>query len=400
MSVLRSFTRDLPAPPSLAEARGPAGPDEPPPSREVRIGPEGAADADLALDVRLSGADDRPAQGALFDRCFERTGGAAALRWRYDGCPHGATIAPVATLEGRLVASYACSPRRVLFRGEAVAPAIGQTGDVMTEPGLRSRGVFTDLHWRAIAAARRAGWPAVWGLPNRSSGRIFFQKLGWALAGHIGPWNFVLHADRRGRRERLVNGRLASLGAPVAAWRGRIARRALRRSTLEVRALERFPADVDVLTTEVARRFDWMVARDRAYLEWRFLAAPSGLFRAVGVHDRGGALVGYAVVQRPQPGAAVGFVVDLVGADAGAEGAALDAALHTLDDAGAAVVRAYAMQDSSWWHLLSRGGFRPPRGVKPVGAYALDADHPLALATLHTSRWCFTDGDRDDETAR
>ena len=101
-----------------------------------------------------STAADRGAQGALFDRCFGRTGGAEALRWRYDACPHGSTIAPITFEDGRLVASYACSPRRVLHRGELLSPAVGQTGDVMTDPELRSRGVFTALHWRAIAAAR------------------------------------------------------------------------------------------------------------------------------------------------------------------------------------------------------------------------------------------------------
>lgn len=368
---------------------------------ERREGAPCDAEADeLMLEVRLSTAEDRAAQGALFDRCFGRSGGEEALRWRYDGCPHGTTIAPVALREDALVASYACSPRRVLHRGTPLAPAVGQTGDVMTEPGLRSRGVFTSLHWQAIAAARRAGWPAVWGLPNQSSGRIFFQKLGWVLAGHIGPWNFVLHGDGRGRRERLVNGRLASFGAPLAAWRGRFARRALRCSGLEVRSLQRFPVEVDALAVEVARRFDWMTARDKAYLDWRFLDAPSGRFRALGVFDGSGALVGYAVAQLPCPDAALGFVVDLVGIDDGAEGAALEAALALLDAHGAAVVRGYAMQGSAWWHLLARAGFRPPRGVKPVGAYPLDPDHPLASATMHTGRWCFMDGDRDDETAR
>lgn len=359
-----------------------------------------ATAAEEGLNVIESTTGDRDAQGALFDRCFGRSGGAEAVRWRYDGCPHGSTIAPIAFEDGRLVASYACSPRRVLYRGEWISPAIGQTGDVMTDPELRSRGVFTALHWRAIAAARHAGWPAVWGLPNEHSGRIFFGKLGWLLAGHIGPWNFVLVADERGRQERLVNGRLAAYGAPWAAWRGAAARRRLRVSSLEVRAVSHFPEDVGALCAAVAPRFDWMVQRDKAYLDWRFSDAPSGLFRGLVLRDAGGALVAYAVVQLPRTGSAVGFIADLVGVDAGAEGAALDAALAALWEAGASVARAYAMLDSAWERLLERGGFRRPRGYKPVGAYALDGDHALAVATMHTSRWYFTDGDRDDETAR
>ena len=101
-----------------------------------------------------------------------------------------------------------------------------------------------------------------------------------------------------------------------------------------------------------------------------------------------------------RPGSGVGFIVDLVGADAGAEGAALTAALAELDAEGAAVARAYAMRDSAWERLLRLGGFRRPRGYKPVGAFPLNTDDPLGAATLDTSSWCFMDGDRDDETAR
>jgi GNAT superfamily N-acetyltransferase len=362
--------------------------------------PKASSAVEDDLTVLESSAVHRCAQGALFDRCFGRSGGAEAVRWRYDGCPHGGTIAPIAFEDGRLVASYACSPRRVLYRGELLAPAVGQTGDVMTDPELRSRGVFTALHWRAIAAARHAGWPAVWGLPNEYSGRIFFGKLGWLLAGHIGPWNFVLAADKKGRQERLVNGRLAAYGAPWAAWRGASARRRLRVSSLEVQRVTHFPEDVGALGAAIAPRFDWMVQRDKAYLDWRFVDAPSRLFRALVLRDASGALVAYAVVQLPREGSAVGFIADLVGVDKGAEGAALDAALDELAGAGASVARAYAMLDSAWEHLLERGGFRRPRGYKPVGAYPLDCDHALAVATMHTSRWYFTDGDRDDETAR
>ena len=353
------------------------------------------------MPISLAETADRVEQGELYNLCFGKQDGVPALKWRYDGCPHGQTLAPIARDPGgRLVASYACSPREARFRGEALAPAIGQVGDVMTAPGLRSRGVFTDLHWNAMSRARARGWAATWGLPNKSSGRIFFGKLGWVLAGYIGPWNFLLRSDAAARRERLVNGRLASWGVPWAAWRGRRVRTRLGVSECSVAPLEHFPESVGDLSSHVEAGFDWMVHRSAAYLNWRFLEAPSGLFRAFGVWDRAGHLVGYSVTQRPRVDSHVGFVVDLLGADRAAEGAALEAALGDLDAQGAAVARAYGMRNSAWEQLLERGGFRRPRGYKPVGAYALDERNPVGAATLDTSRWFFTDGDRDDETAR
>ena len=64
--------------------------------------------------VELSGSAQRAEQGRLYDRCFGKTDGERVLPWRYDGCPHGRVLAPGAFDEGgSMVASYACSPRRV-----------------------------------------------------------------------------------------------------------------------------------------------------------------------------------------------------------------------------------------------------------------------------------------------
>lgn len=355
--------------------------------------------------VELSTAAHRQAQANLYDSCFQKSDGGSVLPWRYDDCPHGQVIAPVAygseALEGELVASYAAQPRRVHFRGDACgAAAVAQTGDVMTHAEARSSGVFTDLHWIAMERAQKARWPAAWGLPNKFSGHIFFNKLGWRHAGHIGPWNFVLTTGERARAIRLHNGRLARWGTPWSAWRGRAARKRLGFDGASVEPLVSFPDEVEALSSHVEPRFDWMVHRDAPYLNWRYLKAPCQRFQPIGVRDRAGALVGYAVAQRPLSSTGLGFIVDLVGADEAAEGAALDAALEYLAGQGCAVVRAYGMRGSHWEGVLERGGFRKPRGYKEVGAYPIWPDHPLADSTIETSRWYFMDGDRDDEFAR
>jgi hypothetical protein len=359
--------------------------------------------ADEVVSVGYSTAADRPEQGRLYDLSFGKQDGERALPWRYDSGPHGTPIAPIArATDGVLLSSYTCSPRRVRWRGQELCEAVGQTGDVMTHPTRRSSGIFTRLHWMAMDAARGRGWPAAWGLPNQNSGRIFFGKLDWKLAGHIGPWSFVLEPSARARAVRLQSGRLAALSTPLAALSGRWHRAKLRAHAkgLTVEPWEHYPTDVEALSSAVEPRFDWMVHRTREHLAWRFGQAPSGLFRALGVRDAAGTLASYAVVQAPRPGEPIGIVSDLVGIDPAAEAAALDAALAALHDLGAAVARAYAMAGSHWEATLCSAGFAAPRARKEVGAYALLPAHPLAAATLDTSRWYFLDGDRDDETVR
>ncbi len=359
------------------------------------------------LSLALSSAADRDDQGRLYDDCFKKSDGRAVIGWRYDGNPHGEALAMLARNEaGLLVSSYACQPRRVFGRGDPQrACTIGQTGDVMTHPDWRKLGVFADLNWAAMDEARRRGWPVAWGLPNANSGHLFFGKLDWQLAGHIGPWTFVLAADAHARRERMRAGRLASAIVPWSYWRGSMTRGRLRElswSKVTAAPIERFTPEVDEISKEVETRHDFMVRRDAAYLNWRYFDAPSGLFRAHGVYDGAGALRGYVVLQMPRPGEMVGFVVDILALDDVALAAAMDTALGHLQAAGASVARAYAMKLSWWEQQLARCGFRAPKrnGYKEVGAYPILPEHPMTPAGMCTARWYFTDGDRDDETVR
>ena len=355
----------------------------------------------------LSTPADREDQGRLYDACFKKADGQKVIAWRYDGNPHGDALAMLArTTQGELVSSYACQPRRVFGRGDdSMSCTIGQTGDVMTHPAWRKLGVFADLNWAAMKEAGRRGWPVAWGLPNQNSGHLFFGKLGWQLAGHIGPWTFVLSVDQHARRERMRAGRLASAIVPWSYWRGTMRRGRLRElawENVQSVPIERFQPDVDPIAMEVETRFDYMVRRDHRYLNWRFIEAPSGLFRAQGVYAGSGELRGYVVVQLPRPGEVVGFIVDLLAIDDVAFAAAMDTALGHLSAAGASVARAYAMKNSWWEQQLHRCGFCSPKrnGYKEVGAYTILPDHPMTPAAMNTARWYFTDGDRDDETVR
>ncbi|HVS11569.1 MAG TPA: hypothetical protein VMS76_16995, partial [Planctomycetota bacterium] len=169
---------------------------------------------------------------------------------------------------------------------------------------------------------------------------------------------------------------------------------------LEARAIERFPAEVEALSRTVERRFAFMVRRDAAWLDWRFLGAPSGLHRALGVFDRAGTLAGYAVVQVPRPGERLGYLVDVLADERKALAAALAAGLDALEREGAALVQATAI-DGSWWRgVLERSAFQPsrPESALSVILHVHRPEHPLAAAARPASGWYFTDGDRDDET--
>lgn len=358
-----------------------------------------AAGSELATS--LCAEEDRPDQLTLFGRAFGREVPEDLLSWRYDRGPHGRAISLLTRDgQGRAVCGYACSPRRVLLAGEPVEGGpLGQTGDVMTDPDWRGRGIFRDLDARAMAEASERGWPAVIGLPNSTSAPIFV-RMGWETVGEVRTFTFPLRADARARAARIGAGRLAGWGAGRAARRGELDRERWRASggQWEVRALEAFPEQVGDLCARVARRFGFMIRRDAQFLDWRYLHAPSGLHRALGIHGPNDFL-GYVVIQVPDPQTGIGYLVDLLVEDDGLVPFAVGAGLDALHAEGASAARASAVVGSWWEGQLRSAGFLPPRADdrKIIILHPNQKAHPLVAAARDTKHWYFTDGDRDDE---
>lgn len=358
----------------------------------------------VEVRVRACGPADRAEQVLLFNRCFKKPIEERGLRWRYDENPHGEAVSFVSRPgEHPGVSGYACSPRRALVAGdESTLGVVGETGDVMTDPAWRKRGLFSALDRAAMEESARRGWVFAFGLPNRRSAHIFLE-LGWERIGSVRPWTFVLRAGAAARNVRRTDGRLAVAGVGWAAFAGRRARARLRAGArgLATRGIEeRFPDEVLEIARAVEPRFGFMVRRDPEYLTWRFLRGPSGLHRCLGVHRADGRLEGYAVVQLPRPGESLGYLVDVLGRDQAAVHAAIEAGLSSLEAGGAEAVQSTALDGSWWMGELRRASFRPPKPDNHliVILHPHAKDHPLVAAARRTAEWYFTDGDRDDET--
>src|SRR5881394_1004457 len=137
--------------------------------------PSSTEEADVR--VELCTPRDRAEQTRLFNACFKKTIDERALVWRYDENPHGRAVSFLSRPAGGEGASgYACSPRTALsFGDETTRATIGETGDVMTHPDWRKKGLFSALDRACMDETKRLGWPIVFGLPNRRSAHIFLE---------------------------------------------------------------------------------------------------------------------------------------------------------------------------------------------------------------------------------
>ncbi len=356
------------------------------------------------FDIGVCTAADREEQARLFNACFKKKLEAPALVWRYDDNPHGQALSLLARpKDGEGVSGYACSPRQALVRGdESSIACIGQTGDVMTHPDWRKRGIFSELDKRAMKETADLGWPFVFGLPNRRSAHIFVE-LGWDVIGKIRPWTFVLRVTPEAKALRRVDGRWKVFTMSGALRKGRAARSRLRGMTegrFGVRRIERFLPEVTELSKLVEKNFALMVRRDHEYLNWRFLDNANKQHRPLGVYNGAGELEAYVVVQEPRPGEVLGYLVDVLARDETALAQAIEAGLAHLDAAGSQLVQATAI-DGSWWQMqLQSAGFQAPREENHLIMilHPHQKDHPLTRAAARAQDWYLTDGDRDDET--
>ena len=356
----------------------------------------------VPFELHLCGPADRAEQVRLYNACFKKQIDVSGLIWRYDKNPLGAAISLLARpprAEG--VSGYACNPRIAVGRGEHAA-LVGETGDVMTHPDWRKRGMFSQLDRAAMAQAKLRGWPLVFGLPNRRSAHIFLE-LGWEKIGTLWPLTCVLENSARARAERSKEGRLAGWGTGLALRRARRLRTQRAHVSVghQLHPIESgFPAQTDELSRAIEKQFDFMIRRDKVYLDWRFLSGPAGLHRAFEVRDDAGQFAGYCVVQLPRNSSSVGYLVDVLARDERSLAAAIGGGIDVLERAGAALVQATAIRGSWWESRLTEHGFSAPRRdhFLTIILYTHEPAHPLLRAARDPRNWYFTDGDRDDET--
>lgn len=203
--------------------------------------------------------------------------------WRHalDGAgTHPGQVAQVLERDGRLLAYAGTLPARFRLDGALVEGAY--CCDLIAAPEDRGSGLRLMKHLLARCAflfgssnartqvlwERLAGRDTVTVCQTRK--RVLVLDPGPVLRARGTPLVLVAAARAVNSSARFVLG-LAGGGAPSGV-------------TLET--VSAFPAEIDALCDEFARRFRFQVARDRAYLDWRFAACPLR-YRIVLLRDQG-----------------------------------------------------------------------------------------------------------------
>jgi GNAT superfamily N-acetyltransferase len=310
-------------------------------------------------------------------------------RWQYLDNPATAPGGPeiwVAREEGRLLGQYASMPVHLWWDGREVRSSWGM--DVFVSADARGRGVgarlFTAWSDHVDVALGLGLTPSSYGL---------FQKLRYDDVGPVPFFRKVMDPVAVARR------RLGPLGRVAGPVLGRVLAARHPETThpdaaaVAVTRVQSFSAEYDALWERTRAGYAMCARRDRAYLEWKYVACPHRTYD-LWEGRRAGLLAGYAVSRHEEyRGLRLGWVVDVFAdaGDAAARDALLGAVLDDFRRARVARAQAFAMSEALAASLARRGFFPGPSPMQFCVRAKGDGGRPLR----ERGRWHVVFGDSD-----
>ena len=284
-----------------------------------------------------------------------------------------------------VLGQYASMPVRLWWGGREVRSSWGM--DVFLRPEARGRGVgallFTTWSDHVEVALGLGLTPSSYGL---------FKKLRYDDVGPVPFFQKVLDAGAVARRR--LGPVVGPLAAPLLkAGLGVVAPERSRTAGLDVRAIDTFGEEYDAFWERARESYAMCVRRDRAYLNWKYVACPHRDYDRREAR-RGATLAGYAISRHEDyQGTRLGWIIDVFTAagDADAQDALLGSILDDFRRAGVVRAQCFAM-NAGLAAALKRRGFLP--GTSPMQFCVrsrLDGREMFA----DTGRWHVTFGDSD-----
>lgn len=308
--------------------------------------------------------------------------------WMYFRNPAGPAVVYAGKHEGRLVTSFAMTPKRVQFGDEVIL--CGKTMDMFTDPAYQGLGMINEVTTRVFGEARRRGIYMWYVTPSKNSYPIFKDKWNYFEPFQVNyvvkilDYSVTLGAAVRLRLAGLVAGSVLDLGTRLRTRNPTL--------TFRVSQEQAFGHETDDLW---ARSHGYGVAlvRDATYMTWRYIDNPDRY--EISKFFQGPALRGILVTKLTRRrGIKVGEIVDVVAAPADAEvrRAMLGHALSGFRDQGCAIAQAWAIENCSWEGELRAAGIGRRRRKM---AFLLSPDAPRP-AFHDASSWFLTQGDGND----
>jgi Acetyltransferase (GNAT) domain len=310
----------------------------------------------------------------LFQRAFGRTISVDHWRWKLRSEPHSFDNVWLAMNGDQPVFQYAGIPLRFKLADRPVQAVVSV--DTMTAPEFRRRGLLTRVAGEAYSSWREAGAAFVIGLPNENWGSRA-SALGWQplfpLQWLVCPLRpEVILANRTGWSA------LRHLTPLGAAWQAVVKSRIRPDMNIRIERVSRADSAFDTLWERCNGDWTYSTIRDRHWVQWRFLSAPSQRYEIL-LARRNGAAVGYlahSVIESAERVTALIAELYAARTDLATRDSLLAALMERLRDTSAASIYALGIPGTDEATWLRRAGFFPSHAF-PVQLVPLISDLPL-----------------------
>lgn len=337
--------------------------------------------------------EDRRQVEALYRRVFGPDSAESnRLRWdwqyrRNPSMPGDGPLIWLAREGTTIVGQYATMPVRLAVQGREIDASWGM--DVMVAPERQRQGLG-DVLFRTWD--RNTG--AALGLGLSDSSRRLFQKLNWPDVGPV-PC-FVKPLSRRAlRRPNWPMGVNRFVSYVTYPWVRLVSR--ARPLHGEVQTIRQFDESFTTLWNRLKDRFTFLVRRDAAYLNWKYIQTPHVRY-SIAALMRDGAAAGYAVYRHLQePRGRVTLLVDFLTDPDDAEG--FLTLLRFVDREARAAdsdkIRTFAVHEG-FRKLLRKSGYYNVKSTMDFVAKVNAVDVPSDFYES-TEDWHVTLGDSDQD---
>jgi len=295
----------------------------------------------------------------------------------------------------RICSIASVTPKRLMLDGHEMAA--GEIADAYTDSAYQRQGMFPLLARQSTQEALNRGMDIVYSTPDRSSPslQVFEKKANYLQMNNLYLSVLSLPINLTPVFQRKMHWLLANYAGAIAAtfeFLG-LAVQKMASPTMSVDEVSEIPDDWEEFWQSCAARYDFLLARDRAAMEWRFFRHPDNYTLFVARSE--GKISGYAVCRIIHGDElSVMCVADYLfrpGTERNLRSVLVhivSAALH----AGVAAVNVWCPTDNPHCRVFRQFGFLA-RGRVALVAFRNELTESLAQRKL---RWHFTLADSDN----
>lgn len=237
-------------------------------------------------------------------------------RWKLQDNPVKEGMLHVADDKGKVVGMVSITPKQFFAHGQLRNGA--EIGDTFTHQHYQHQGIFTNLVNSIRDSAMQQGNYFIYGTPNNNSLPGYENKCNFSIIPSVNAFNLVLPLNIGSVLRAKINSPIMVLLLGPLLKLGFKMLYSVKSPQLEERDVKfsfasSFPDDISSLCAKVSKNYDWILARSKLYLNWRFILNPDNY--SIIVAENSHETLGYIVMkigywQKLKVGYLADFLVD------------------------------------------------------------------------------------------